>query len=332
MGGMDDTTIARLLRYFAHGHLPPHLSAASAPFGDAAQVIASKDRGATVRALEGLTRHVSQWSGGEVLAALDKFRQIDNAVRFASEPDWARMLRLLLEAKDCAVRAAVDAQPAREPMPSEPSPDGTRWVWVWSADREERRAQGWRWWAIDQGVADIVEALQGRLPTKQSCHGHREHDIAHVWLEDGRFLAVLPDMDALQDLVALRVLLAHGEALAAAKAYTRGWEDGARETFGFQQATAGRTDAQDPRAHAAAIGERLARAGIPETDTTVAAFLEGVAWRMAHEAPTFKVAPDVYDEIENAHVEALRGEHNAPPPVITSRKVTGGEMPDGLEY
>lgn len=63
--------LVSLVRYFDHAHLPPHLAAVSAPFGDLVV---------------------------KVVTQLPDSAELTTAVR------------KLLEAKDCAVRAAVDAQ------------------------------------------------------------------------------------------------------------------------------------------------------------------------------------------------------------------------------
>lgn len=65
-------SVAHLLRYFAYEHLPEHLQEVSRPFGELAQRLV--DLG-----LEG--------------------------------PELSAGLRKLLEAKDCAVRAALDRSP-----------------------------------------------------------------------------------------------------------------------------------------------------------------------------------------------------------------------------
>jgi hypothetical protein len=60
------------------------------------------------------------------------------------------------------------------------------------------------------GVADIVEQLQRGEPlvrTTASCSGHKSGQFAHVLLEDGRVLVVLPgpaDLELIEEL--LRVL------------------------------------------------------------------------------------------------------------------------------
>ena len=78
---MTPTTM--LLRYFDTDHLPGHLAAVSAPFGDLARQIADRTAG----------------------------------------PETTTALRKLLEAKDCAVRAHLHEQidrAERAPAPGEP--------------------------------------------------------------------------------------------------------------------------------------------------------------------------------------------------------------------
>lgn len=67
-------SIAHFLPFFTYTHLPPHLQAVSKPFAELAHDIARKHEG----------------------------------------PEAAACLRKLLEAKDCAVRAALSAPKAGE--------------------------------------------------------------------------------------------------------------------------------------------------------------------------------------------------------------------------
>ena len=68
-----------LLRFFAWSHLPPHLQDVSRPFAELAQQVAERANG----------------------------------------PEGTVALRKLLEAKDCAVRDALDAMgPTRKPDPA----------------------------------------------------------------------------------------------------------------------------------------------------------------------------------------------------------------------
>ena len=80
-----------LLQFFAYSHLPPHLQAVSKPFCDLAFAIVGDDRGMS----EGTSVHFP----------------------LPSNPERTTALRKLLEAKDCAVRAAlVDETPTRALM------------------------------------------------------------------------------------------------------------------------------------------------------------------------------------------------------------------------
>lgn len=76
-----------ILRYFAYAHLPPKLQAVSKDFATLANVIDQ---------------------------------------RFADGPEKVVCLRKLLEAKDCAVRCAVDAPDSDEQPDSEPTAPSTR--------------------------------------------------------------------------------------------------------------------------------------------------------------------------------------------------------------
>lgn len=66
---------ARLLKYFTYSHLPTHLQPVSRPFAELADRIAA----------------------------------------LPASPERSAALRKLLEAKDCAVRAAMDTQPGDTP-------------------------------------------------------------------------------------------------------------------------------------------------------------------------------------------------------------------------
>lgn len=75
----------QLLRHFSYDHLPPHLARVSRPFCELAHALTSSGPAGAPVAL----RDVSA-------AGLDG-------------PELTVALRKLLEAKDCAVRAALDA-------------------------------------------------------------------------------------------------------------------------------------------------------------------------------------------------------------------------------
>lgn len=84
-----------------------------------------------------------------------------------------------------------------------------------------------------------------------------------------------------------------------------------------------------------AIGERLAKAGIPANDTTIAAFLEGHAFRLATEVPTIKVAPwtalqDIADSRRPIPGEDLGLGHDSGDYVVTDIGIavmSGSSMP-----
>lgn len=78
----------QLLRYFRYDHLPPHLQAVSRPFGELAHALACDDKGEA----EGFDDLLVPLAG----------TQLDG-------PELTVALRKLLEAKDCAVRAALDS-------------------------------------------------------------------------------------------------------------------------------------------------------------------------------------------------------------------------------
>ncbi len=96
-----------ILQFFDYGHLPPHLQKISKPFCKLAMVVSNfspDDSAATVnRPLASLSLSMS-----EFLADCEELdvmvRKLDQAM---SSPSTSVRLRLLLEAKDCAVRAGL---------------------------------------------------------------------------------------------------------------------------------------------------------------------------------------------------------------------------------
>lgn len=114
---MSDNLAPPILRYFAWSHLPPHLRELSSSFADLAYLIAglSEQRVFTDEAKACWTRIVEKL-GPEPLhdtaaaAEWNTARHRMHAFRAAwlyMEDDLSHCLRLLLEAKDCAVRSRV---------------------------------------------------------------------------------------------------------------------------------------------------------------------------------------------------------------------------------
>lgn len=102
--------------YFRYDHLPPHLQAVAKPFHDlAVAIIANPDNMRASREanynLFGFINAASSADREEISACLNKLVDCMCALR---ECDPCDALRLLLEAKDCAVRAHL-------PDPAEPS-------------------------------------------------------------------------------------------------------------------------------------------------------------------------------------------------------------------
>lgn len=102
------------IEYFHTAHLPAHLAAASEPFCDVARVaIISMERAATpLLALAGkLEQDEAQTPHPQRRIALDKIDVLlDEWCQVAAPDDGpapAADMQLLLEAKDCAVRALV---------------------------------------------------------------------------------------------------------------------------------------------------------------------------------------------------------------------------------
>lgn len=96
-----DSRVQHVLRYFEFGHLPPELQAISKPFADLAY------------------RHAAVLDGPELTVGLRK----------------------LLEAKDCMVRAALDAPAGVDPRPDFTRSHPLRWV-PWVAGFPRGRATG----------------------------------------------------------------------------------------------------------------------------------------------------------------------------------------------
>jgi hypothetical protein len=103
---MDDAAISELLSFFDFAHLPPHLAAASEPFYFAAHALEALGTDGDAY----LADLAADTPGNEGIEAR---RKIALAVEYLHS-DAAKMsgciahvLRLILEAKDCAVRAAL---------------------------------------------------------------------------------------------------------------------------------------------------------------------------------------------------------------------------------
>ena len=109
-----DPALAELLSFFDFAHLrerTPHLAAASEPFHRLAHIMAP-DPSAAVDGLRATILRMDCEPGREAAAAALKLRRLEAAL---VAPDYAVIdsagpedfLRTLLEAKDCAVRAAL---------------------------------------------------------------------------------------------------------------------------------------------------------------------------------------------------------------------------------
>jgi hypothetical protein len=236
---MDDTAISELLSFFDFAHLPPHLAAASEPFYFAAHALEAL--GADGDAY--LADLATDTPGNEGAEAR---RKIALAVAYLHSDAAtmsgciAHVLRLLLEAKDCAVRAALVRHRAKQ------------------AARED----------ATRAVLGAAAGPDARFVYQETANPDGTTEQTYALVEPGP-----------------------GVHFAAAKPHLL-------------------------------VGERLAKASIPATTETIAAFLEGWAARMAAEPARLIVAPDVYDEIDRQHQAILRGEANTPAPFITSRSVT----------
>lgn len=97
-----------ILRYFAYQHLPPHLQAVSRPFAELADAIASSPmlvpRHVFV-ALRATLNDLLVVDREEMQCAHKKLNQC--WVEMFEDEEAHDSLRLLLEAKDCAVRAML---------------------------------------------------------------------------------------------------------------------------------------------------------------------------------------------------------------------------------
>jgi len=95
-----DPAVAELLTFFDHDHLPPDLAEVARPFREAA--LAWQEEGQPDLALA-LVRRTLPGREGEAMSA--KLRMMQDAQRAWDRREEA--LRLLLEARDCAVRAVM---------------------------------------------------------------------------------------------------------------------------------------------------------------------------------------------------------------------------------
>lgn len=121
---MTDPAIAELLSFFDFAHLPPHLAAASEPFHQVAHALADGNPGPIVDLYVG----PPYMPGAEGAEARRKLGQIHDALLNgrAAISGIGPVLRTLLEAKDCAVRAALvrhREQRAAEPVSDQPKPE-----------------------------------------------------------------------------------------------------------------------------------------------------------------------------------------------------------------
>lgn len=121
-----------LMQFFSFGHLPDHLKAASEPFALAAAAVnacgttlrGSSDIGEDLVRTTGLERDLARLSAfvadlpvnlesNEAMRKIASIGQdlysVEVGQRFAHITD---VMRMLLEAKDCAVRAALYKEPA----------------------------------------------------------------------------------------------------------------------------------------------------------------------------------------------------------------------------
>jgi hypothetical protein len=114
-----DPAVAELLSFFDFAHLrerTPHLAAASEPFHEAAHALIGSSQHRALATLETLAWSLDHDSreGSEAAAKLAVILRGAKALEHwdSSRAGW---LRLLLEAKDCAVRAALVRHRAEQP-------------------------------------------------------------------------------------------------------------------------------------------------------------------------------------------------------------------------
>jgi hypothetical protein len=97
--------IAELLSFFEAGDLP---SALARPFLEVAEAIATMTSRPVARSrVQALASAVSRTPGREAIVAIDKLKQLHDVLSFSRDPKPLEMLRTLLEAKDCVVRAEL---------------------------------------------------------------------------------------------------------------------------------------------------------------------------------------------------------------------------------
>lgn len=144
----QDPAIAELLSFFDFAHLPEHLARASAPFGALAErlvatVAAGSGDPEPFREARRLAAHLAAREHREDREAGAKLERVAREALDLNGYGWRQSLgawlRLLLEAKDCAVRAALVRHRAEgitasglaeaQRLAADPCPDceGTGW-------------------------------------------------------------------------------------------------------------------------------------------------------------------------------------------------------------
>lgn len=114
-----------LLQFFAYAHLPPHLQEVSKPFCELAQNLLSLGESEfRARAAELIAERETAWQGeplvnceeamaGQKLHEAWKRSKSSEFFEPSTERVRDKVLRLVLEAKDCAVRAVLYQAPGQ---------------------------------------------------------------------------------------------------------------------------------------------------------------------------------------------------------------------------
>lgn len=92
--------------YFNYGHLPEHLQPLSKPFFDIASKFSNSDSvWPVLDMVSDLAKRINSCEARDPVEASVAVEKLERALNVVSKPDL--FLRLVLEAKDCAVRSGL---------------------------------------------------------------------------------------------------------------------------------------------------------------------------------------------------------------------------------
>lgn len=104
----------RVEKYFAYAHLPPFLQEVSKPFADCIEIINGNPYNDTIAAIDDLIEKVTLFPSHDKDETVECLRKLQNSKlkisylsKYESEYWGHYVIREILEANDCAVRAAL---------------------------------------------------------------------------------------------------------------------------------------------------------------------------------------------------------------------------------